>query len=1614
MSSITVEFSETVQRNRFAPRGDLFTTMTLTENSDGTISVSLSVSGTNDFTGDLRAFFFDVPDDALLPGLSVTGQHVTETQFAADRVYNMGWGAHLSTTVARNYGLFDAGVEVGTWGQWENDIKETSFVISHETQALTLDMFAGQNLSAIVGSVGQEGSLMRWDSVNVVTTLGYAPDAADDVFETDAGERLSGNVLANDTDADSMRLVVEAIDGGRVGRWFEVETAGGRVVEVRIARNGSFEIRGFEGFENLLTGDTDSIAVRYTVFDLDAGRDTAELRVTINGTVSGDINEAPVASSLDLVIDEDTVLEGQLVATDADGDALTFSLVSGPSNGTVTINANGTFAYTPGLDYNGADSFSYLVDDGNGGTDMETVSIDVNPVNDAPTVVDDVLVVDGDARRGNGNLLGNDFDVDSRRILVENIEGGQVNRWFQAETEEGHDVMVRVRSNGLVNVRFGAREFNDLYEGDADTLSLTYTVSDRDGGTSDGELTIVINGVVPPPAGNEAPVADDMAVAVDEDNVFGGQLGATDSDGDSLSYILASETANGAVALSADGSFTYTPDTNFHGSDTFTYTVSDGNGGTDTGTVTISVAAVNDAPVARDASLDMAEDAVLNGSVMADDVDGDSLVFALDTDAVNGTVTINDDGTFTYTPDTNFFGMDSFIYGVSDGNGGADTGAVTVTVTGGNDAPVTQESAFEVAEDAALDGALSATDDEGDALSFTLDTSVLNGTLVLNGDGSFTYTPYENFHGSDIFTYTVSDGNGVDTGTATISVLSVNDNPVAQSGTYATDEDTALNGSLTAADVDGDGLIFALDSDAANGAVTVNADGTFTYTPDANFFGPDGFTYSVSDGNGGFDTATVTVDVAPVNDPPSMMGGHMSVDENSVAGTVVGAVSAVDVDDGVSGLSYRIVGGSGGGLFEIDSVGTVTVAAGAVLDYETATGYDLNIQVTDGEGLTGTGLAFISIADVNEGPVAFAGHEVIDQDSTVSGQLSASDPDVGDVLSYTLLDAPAHGAVTVNTDGTFIYVPEAGYEGSDVFAFQVQDSGGLVDSAGVQIDVQYTGPGTFGGVENEETAVSANSSILALSAPEVCRLGDGGHLVVWGTYYAPNDNSYYGVVAQRYDETGAKFGGTFRVNGAAIGEQTYPTAAGLVDGGFVIVWQSDQQGNEGIYGRVYYPDNTQTDEFLITATTGGDEMEPTVAALDNGGFVVSWTGQQPGETTDDVFVRTFTRDPVTGAFTPGDEIVANVAHTFGDQETYGYQTETVANIGDGRFVVVWTEGWESDGRGPSVMARIFNEDGTPAAGSETEFRVNTTTGSFERMASVGTLENGNFIVVWDAGHEGTPGIYAKIYTPDGVPVVGDHTLDGQFRIDGGAFSAEAAKVQGLPDGSFFAVWEYWSGGINYDIYGRHFAADGQPAGDEFRINSTYLRGGQIDVSLDVTDDGSVVIVWRDDYNGGIWQKILEFDDGGISPKNITGTEADDILFGGNLDDTLRGEGGEDVLYGEAGSDSLYGGSGADTFMFLASNAFEGVDTVADFEAGLDALDVSDMLFGYDPLVDAINDFVSVTTDGIDTIVAVDLDGAGATYVGQDIAVLENVTGLGDAQAMLDNSELIVVTGASVV
>ncbi|GAB5378278.1 MAG: hypothetical protein AcusKO_47400 [Acuticoccus sp.] len=342
----------------------------------------------------------------------------------------------------------------------------------------------------------------------------------------------------------------------------------------------------------------------------------------------------------------------------------------------------------------------------------------------------------------------------------------------------------------------------------------------------------------------------------------------------------------------------------------------------------------NNPPTAVDDAVNVLEDGSVNFDPTLNDSDTDGGIVAVSGIAsgpANGGAVVEGDGTVTYTPDADFFGVDSFEVEVSDGQGGTATSTVSVTVDPVNDDPVAAGDAAQVVIGNAIiiDVLANDTDADPDTLAVIAVTDGTAGTVAINPDGTVTYT-HDGVSpvGADSFTYTVSDGNGgTDTATVDVQVLDEpNAPPVAAADAIVLAEDGSATFQPGDNDTDDNGdtvVASAIASGPANGTAEVNPDGTVTYTPDADFNGADSFSVTVTDGNGGFDTALTSVTVTPVNDAPVANDDAATTSQNTpVVINLLG--NDTDDGDGLSALFISAIGAAANGSIVDNGNGTVT------------------------------------------------------------------------------------------------------------------------------------------------------------------------------------------------------------------------------------------------------------------------------------------------------------------------------------------------------------------------------------------------------------------------------------------------------------------------------------------------------------------------------------------------------------------------------------------------------------------------------------------------------------------------------------------------------------------
>jgi len=1089
-----------------------------------------------------------------------------------------------------------------------------------------------------------------------VTAVNDAPVAVADSYTLSEDGALtvegSQSVLANDTDAEGDPLTATLVSGPSNGT-------------LTFNDDGSFSYIPHPDFSGV---DTFS----YQANDGSLDSNTVVVTLTV-----ADQNDAPITLKESYTATEDTPLvigaPGVLANdTDPDGDTLTASIVSGPAHGTLTLNADGSFTYTPDTDYYGEDSFLYRAFDGSLYSNDERVLVIVGSTPDVPVGATDSYQVDEDTTLAvsTGGVLGNDTHPDGKPLTA---------------------VLVTGPANGTLTLNTdGTFTYvpNGEYSG---SDSFTYKPSD---GTAEGDpvvVTLTVNAV------NDAPVATGDTFTLDEDTSLvvaaSGVLGNdTDVDGDALTASLVTGPAHGTLALNADGSFTYTPDENYNGTDSFTYRASDGNLTSSEQTVVLTIDPVPDAPVGAADSYAVDEDTTLvvaSGGVLANDMhpDGTPLTSILVSDVTHGTLTFESDGTFTYIPQADFSGIDSFVYRPTDGTTYGDPVVVTITVNPVDDAPVAVADSYMLDEGTTLTvGAPGVQGNDHDVDSTTLSASLFDapthGTVVLNADGSFSYTPNGNYNGTDSFTYRLNDGNSDgNTATVTLTINAVNEAPVGANDSYSVDQDetlTVAGPGVLANDTDGDGdpLSALLVSGPANGTLTLNPDGSFSYTPAAGFSGTDSFTYSAKDAVTGSDPVTVTLTVNEVEQPPTALADSYAIDEDTVL-TVTGAGVLANDTTGGGPLSAILVSGPANGALTLNPDGSFSYTPDAnfagkdSFTYKASNGTLESTPVTVNLTVNNTGTAHPTQIDLDNIAASIGGFRIAGPAGGAAGFSVASAGDIDndgrdDVIIGAIYNNPyafgVYGSATpaavsltalsgigfgitpqvngdqagwsvgsagdVNGDGRDDFIVGAVYNGGSERGAAYVVFGSDARMTSVNLNTIASGVGGFK-IAGQETGARAGYSVSA--AGDLDRDGYGD--VIVGAIYADADGTNSGAAYVVYGSatpasvdlaTIAAGAGGFRIIGQAASDQAgnSVSSAGDVDGDgyddLLIGAQYNSSGNGAAY--VVFGSATRPTEINLDQIAGGIGGFKIIGVDGLSGVSVSSAGDIDGDGYDDMII----------------------------------------------------------------------------------------------------------------------------------------------------------------------------------------------------------------------------------------------------------------------------------------------------------------------------------------------------------------------------------------------------------
>ena len=592
-------------------------------------------------------------------------------------------------------------------------------------------------------------------------------------------------------------------------------------------------------------------------------------------------------------------------------------------------------------------------------------------------------------------------------------------------------------------------------------------LTDANGGnyTNVAELTLTQSFQIPRDGDNTAPTAIAQDLATAEDTPLDITLTGIDSEGNSLSYSIASSPENGRLSGTAPN-LTYTPTADFSGADRFTFKVNDGALDSSLATVSITVSTFNDAPTAIGSSITTSEDTPTAVLLTGSDPENSALTYAIVANPDQGRLS----GTppnLTYTPSADYNGSDRFSFTVNDGNQNSEVATVSIQITALNDLPVALASSFSTAKNTPVSVSLKGSDKDLNPLSYSIVGTPSNGTLSGSGQ-SLTYTPKKNFSGNDSFTFLVNDGTA-DSATATVSitVTPTNEAPVALAKSITTAEDTAILITLSGTDADDDSLKYSVVTNPTHGSLSGTAP-NLTYTPSADFNGSDSFTFLVNDGTTNSRIESISISITPENDSPSATSLILATAEDTALPLVLSG-SDPDLDR----LSFIMVNPPSNGTL-----------AGTAPDLSYIPGSNFNgsdqftFRVNDGTTNSQAATVFITVRPVNDAPSALGKSLSIEEDKLLSVLLEGSDSD-GNSLSYTITSAPSNGILSGITPN-LNYSPAPNFSGSDSFSYRVND--GKIDSEIATISITVT---------QLNDAPVANSIVLetAIDSPQLFVLG---------------------------------------------------------------------------------------------------------------------------------------------------------------------------------------------------------------------------------------------------------------------------------------------------------------------------------------------------------------------------------------------------------------------------------------------------------------------------------------------------------------------------------------------
>ncbi|MES9941361.1 MAG: VCBS domain-containing protein [Candidatus Thiodiazotropha sp. 6PLUC2] len=942
---------------------------------------------------------------------------------------------------------------------------------------------------------------------------------------------------AQETSVDEGAVVKGQLDGGDVdladGATLTFTTSE-EVEGLVVNEDGSYSFDA-SGYEELGTGETETIEVPVTVTDDQGASSETTLTITVNGT-----NDLPTVTAVETSVDEGSVVKGQLDGSDvdlADGATLSFSTESEVEG--LTLNEDGSYSFdASSYEELGAGETETIevpvtVTDDQGATAETTLTITVTGTNDTPVAeAQETSIEEGAVVKG--QLDGNDIDLADGSSLT-----------FSTSSEvEG----LIINEDGSYS--FDASNYEELGAEQTETIEVPVTVTDDQGATAETTLTITVTGT------NDTPVAEAQETSVEEGAVVKGQMGGSDvdlADGATLSFSTESEVEG--LTLNEDGSYSFDASSyeELGAGETETIevpvTVTDDQGATAETTLTITVTGTNDAPVAEAQETSVDEGSVVKGQLDGNDVDladGATLTFTT-SDEVEGLV-VNEDGSYSFDAS----GYEELGVGetetievpvtVTDDQGASSETTLTITVNGTNDLPTVTAVETSVDEGSVVKGQLDGNDvdlADGATLSFSTESEVEGLTLSEDGSYSFDASSYEEIGAGESETIeipvTVTDDQGASSETTlTITINGTNDLPTVTAAETSVDEEAVVKGQLDGNDVDlaeGSSLVFSTESDVDG--LTINEDGSYSF--DASGYETLGageaetidVPVTVTDDQGATAESTLTITVTGTNDGPVAEAQETSVEEGAV---VKGQLDGNDIDlaDG-SSLTFSTSSEVEGLILNEDGSYSFDASNYEELGAEQTETIEVPVTVTDDQGATAETTLTITVTGTNDAPVAEAQESSVEEGAVVKGQLDGNDVDLADGATLTFTTSEEVEGLVVNEDGSYSFdassYEELGAGESETIEVPVAVTDDQGASSETTLTITVNGTNDLPTVTAAETSVDEEAVVKGQLDGNDVDLADGATLTFTASEEVEglvvNEDGSYSFDASSYEELGA-------------------------------------------------------------------------------------------------------------------------------------------------------------------------------------------------------------------------------------------------------------------------------------------------------------------------------------------------------------------------------------------------------------------------------------------------------------------------------------------------------------